>query len=174
MFKEIDPKKIVIDKRFQGICRRPFYGHPHGCPNYGKKQGCPPINFLENEIFDFNREMFVIYTCFNIGEFAEKMRQTHPEWEKFPRQLYNPRRWQPTARKMHRLDIVSFLDQTNYLNVDSFPEAKGVNITELMKQIGINLNWEWPPQHILENNHYKNNVSYLVSLAGHLVNSHRG
>lgn len=171
MFQQIDSKKIVIDKNFLGMCLRPFYGHSKGCPNYGKKEGCPPCKFLENEIMDFNREIYVIYTRFETGVFAEKMRQNHPEWASSPRQWYNPRRWQPTARKMHKQDINSFLRQTNFMYVDSSPEARGVNVTSLMHQVGIDLNWQWPPKHEIENNGYKNNYTYVVSLAGHLVNS---
>jgi predicted metal-binding protein len=173
MFSQIDANKIKIDKRIPGLCKRPFYGHAHGCPNYGKKEGCPPCNFLEDDFLDFNREIYVIYTKFELGNFAEKMRITHPEWRDFPRQLYNPRRWQNTARKLHRKDILEFLSEHKLMHVDNSPEARGVNVSELMKQVGITLNWKWPPEHILENQRYKENLTYIISLAGYLKNSIR-
>jgi hypothetical protein len=101
------------------------------------------------------------------------MSNLHQEWKNFPRQLYNPRRWQPSARKIHRQDIDEFLNSHNYFNTDSSPEARGVNVTSLMQNLGITLNWQWPPKHDLENESYKNNLVYLVSLAGHLIHSHR-
>lgn len=173
MFTKIDASRIVIDRKFQGLCCKPFYGHPKGCPNFGKKQGCPPCSFLESDFFDFSRDLFVIYTAFKVGEFAERMRQEHPEWKDFPRQWYNPRRWQPQARAMHRRDIKEFLSQHPEMFIDYSAEARGVNYTELMRQIGIELKWAWPPAHVLEGERYKENLSYVISLAGYLRNSHR-
>jgi hypothetical protein len=173
MFQQINPSQIVIDRMFQGLCCKPFHGHPKGCPNFGKKTDCPPCSLLENDFLDFTRELFVIYTAFKVGEFAEQMRQKHPQWAGFPRQWYNPRRWQPQARAMHREDIRAFRKSYPDTMIDHGPEARGVNITELMKSIGINLDWRWPPPHILEEEQYKNNITYRVSLAGYLINSPR-
>jgi len=160
MIKKIDPLDLVYSGRIQGLCTTPFYNHPRGCPNWGKKDGCPPGLPLIDRFFDFNSDMYVIYTKFPIGEFAEKMRIMHPEWSEHPRQWYNPRRWQGTARKEHRLEIDRFLSRYPGFEVDKTPEGHGVNVTELMKLVGVELNWEWPPEHNLENK------SYIVSLAG--------
>lgn len=169
MFVQIDPKVVVIDKTFMGMCKLPFYGHPRGCPNYGKKEGCPPSKFVESDIFDFNQDLFVIYTPFNVGIFAERMKQTHLEWAKFPRQWYNPRRWQPSARALHRDDLDEFHKATDLSYYeDNSPEARGVNVSSLMNSIGIPLNWQWPPAHVSENKAYEKNLVYVVSLAGHL------
>lgn len=168
MFVQIDPKIVIIDKIFQNMCKLPFYGHSRGCPNYGKKEGCPPSKFVESDLFDFNQNLFVIYTPFNVGIFAERMKKAHPEWANFPRQLYNPRRWQPSARKIHREDISEFHRANLSYYIDNSPEARGVNVTSLMNSINVPLNWEWPPKHISENNDYENNLVYVVSLAGKL------
>ena len=113
--------------------------------------------------FNFEKEFYIIYTKHNIGEFAERMRLEHPEWKNHPRQWYNPRRWQPTARKEHRLELENFLEEHEGLKITKCPEAYGVNVTELMKNTGIELKWEWPPEH----KNYLENFSYIVSLAGH-------
>lgn len=160
MIVTIDSKLVYYEKRIQNLCKVPFYGHPKGCPNHGRKEGCPPHQPLIDGIFDLNSELYVIYTEFAVGEFAERMRETHPKWSEHPRQWYNPRRWQPRARKEHRKEIERFLIEHESLIVNSFPEAHGVNVTKLMENIGITLDWQWPPKHNLENK------TYIVSLGG--------
>jgi hypothetical protein len=201
MIIKINPEIIPYDNLIRKLCLTPYYGHSRGCPNYCKKQGCPPIKLINN-FFDFNKDIFVVYTKFPVGEFAERMRKAHPEWtefnypdqpkksrkfvdevinelatkhswpkEYFPepklqnwtsaREWYNPRRWQGTARKDHKLELQSFLEQYPDLIIDSSPEARGVNLTGLMYELGIKLNWQWPPIHNIKN------TSYLISLAGY-------
>ena len=173
MFAQIDPKQIVVDRKFQGMCCLPFYGHPNGCPNFGKKHGCPPNSFLETEFLDFSRDMYVIYTKFDITSFSRKMLEMHHKSKNYPRQLCNPRRWQPHTRKLHNENINYFHNLHNSMYLDNSPEARGVNVTALMKTIGIELDWNWPPKQILELE--KNNPAniYTLSLAGYLINSPR-
>ena len=111
--------------------------------------------------------MYVIYTEFAVGEFAERMRVNHPEWENQPRQWYNCIRWQGTARKHHNTDIRSFifsmlLKKNRDVVVDKNPEALGVNVTEIMKQVGIELEWNY------HEDHDPNRLTYRVSIAGTL------
>ena len=160
MIQKIDSSKIVYNKGIQSLCKKPFYGHAQGCPNYGEKEGCPPGIPLINNVFDFNSEMFVIYTAFPVGEFAERMRLGHPEWSEHSRQWYNPRLWQGTARKEHREELENFMDKYSGFEIDRTPEGHGVNVTELMGGIGVQLQWGWPPEHNLENK------TYIVSLGG--------
>ena len=160
MIHKIDSSKIIYDKRMQGLCKLPFHGHAKGCPNFGKKLGCPPDIPLIDKVFDFNSDMFVIYTTFPVGEFAERMRVGHPEWSEHPRQWYNPRLWQGTARRDHRFEVEKFMGQYSGFEVNGTPEGHGVNVTELMKEVGVELEWGWPPEHSLENK------SYIVSLGG--------
>lgn len=160
MHRKVDISKLHLNKIFQNICRRKFYGHPHGCPNYGKKPGCPPFAPLLSEVLDLTQPVYVIYTEFALGQFAERMRLTHPAWQEHPRQWYNPRRWQPTARKMHRQDIAEFKRDHPETFIIASPEANGVNLTEVMQSIGITLSWQWPPEH------KKDNVTYVITMAG--------
>ena len=125
-----------------------------------RKKDVPQTLNYWTKFFIFDKELFLIYTTFPIGQFAERMKELHPEWEKFPREMYNPRRWQSTARKEHREELKNFLEKYPLLNYTSSPEAHGVNVTNLMKNIGINLNWVWPPEHNLEN------ITYIVSIGG--------
>ncbi|MGV8086458.1 MAG: hypothetical protein ACP5N1_02395 [Candidatus Woesearchaeota archaeon] len=165
MITQIPSEYIVYDKKIINLCRVPFYNHSKGCPNWNKKEGCPPNVPLIDKILDFNKELYMIYNEFPIGEFAEKMRLMHPEWQEHPRQWYNPRRWQGTARKIHKKERIIALEKG--IDTIVWPEAHGVNVTGTMKNIGIILNWDWPPQHILENEEYKKNVSYIISIGGY-------
>jgi hypothetical protein len=109
--------------------------------------------------------MYVIYTEYPVGLFAERMRLNHPEWEQQPRQWYNCIRWQGIARKQHKIDIRSFkwaMRMIPDLHVDQNPEALGVNVSEIMKQVGIDLQWNY------HENHDINRKTYRVSIAGNL------
>lgn len=160
MIQKIDSSKIIYNKGIQGLCKKPFYGHARGCPNFGKKFGCPPGLPLIDEFLNLNSNIYVIYTSFPVGKFAERMRAGHSEWSEHPRQWYNPRLWQGTARKEHRLEVDYFLESHPFHIVDRTPEGHGVNVTELMKEVGVELQWGWPPEHNLENK------TYIVSLTG--------
>lgn len=162
MIVKISSDIIKYEKRIQNLCKLPYYGHSKGCPNYGKKEGCPPKSLLINHLFDLDTELYVIYTEFAVGMFADRMKTAHANWAGQPREWYNPRRWQPKARKEHREEIDKFLSEHPEMRITRSPEANGVNVTKLMKEIDINLNWQWPPEHNLENK------VYLVSLGGHL------
>ena len=66
--------------------------------------------------------------------------------------------WQPKARKQLREKIKDFLRQRkdrNELKIVDCPEGCGVNVTETMKQLNIEL--EWPPKI----------YAYQVVLIGH-------
>lgn len=142
MIIELVPETLVINKRFQDICIRPYPNHPKGCPNYNKKAGCPPDQPFLNEVLDFEKPIYVIYTDFPIGEHASQMKQKHPEWTE--RQIYNCLYWQPRARKIHRQEEERALRSYAIQKIERCPEALGLNVTEMMKTLGIEL--EWPPR----------------------------
>jgi hypothetical protein len=160
MIQQIEPSILAYNRKFQDLCMHPFYGHSHGCPNYGRKIGCPPNQSLIDKVLDFENELYAIYTAFRVGEFAQRMRDLHPEWSQQPRQWYNPRRWQPTSRKQHQNELITFLREYRNMTVITVPEAHGINVTDLLSKLGITLNWEWPPKHALDN------LVYTVSIAG--------
>ena len=76
MIIQIDPMTIPYDTLIQGLCKTPFYGHSKGCPNHGKKEGCPPQKMIDS-VFDMEKEMYIIATEYPLGEFAERMRKEH-------------------------------------------------------------------------------------------------
>ena len=152
---------IIHGKLYQNLCRTPYHNHPKGCPNYGKRQDCPPCEQVSNR-FDLSKPIYVIYTEFPVGTFAERMRVCHPEWDDQPRQWYNCIRWQGTARKHHKKDVLEFQKLFPILHVDMNPEALGVNVTELMKQAGIELESNY------HEDHDPKRKTYRVSIAGNL------
>ena len=167
MIKKIDPKIIVYDTEIQCLCARPYYKHPSGCPNYNKKDGCPPNQPPIDRVLDFKKEVYIIYTEFKVGEFAERMRLNHPKWSEHPRQWYNPRLWQSHTRKLQGIEEANAMKENSLTKIVRSPEAHGVNVTELMKNIEIFLKWGWPPEHI----EHLNNTVYIVSLGGHDLNA---
>jgi len=142
MIVKIDPEIIPFGEYVQDFCKNPYPLHSKGCPNYGKKQGCPPCSLIDKEL-DFKRDLYLIYTEFKIGEFAERMKEKYPHWTE--KQTYNCRLWQPRARKEHNLEIEKAKKEYS-IDVIKSPEAKGVNVNLLMAKIGIKL--EWPPRKI--------------------------
>ena len=41
---------LVIDGQTRESCRLPYPGHPHGCPNYGRGDECPPKVSVVSEV----------------------------------------------------------------------------------------------------------------------------
>jgi predicted metal-binding protein len=166
MIEKITHDKIEYNKKFQYLCKHPFYGHQKGCPNYGKKRSCPPHVPLIDEVLELNKGLYLIFTEFNVGEFAERIRKSHPDW-KSSRQWYNSRYWQPKARKLQRKEEAYAKREKSIDCIINNPEALGVNVSRLMAVSGINLKWEWPPEHEIKNKGFLGNTVYLVSLGGY-------
>jgi len=129
---------IWIDEKFQEMCKTPYWGHPRGCPNYGKRKTCPPQQKMFFDVFD--KDFYLIYTKFDLRSHIEKMKQRHPKWTN--RQLKCCLYWQGTARKNLKNEIKRFKQIFPNHFVTICPEAMGVNVTDLMKKnAGIDLQW---------------------------------
>ena len=139
---KINQKKIspVIDISVRKLCKRPYPNHPKGCPNYGKKNGCPPGANLWTDIYDTNIATWVFWARFDLAAHREKMTVKHPTWSR--RQLDCCLYWQSKARKP-LYDYLKTWDFPGFL-ISKVPEAMGINVTETMRKIGIEL--EWPPE----------------------------
>ncbi len=123
------------------LCQRPYYGHPRGCPNWGKRDSCPPAAWNLYDVFLQDREFFIIWNRFDLGFHRERMKELHPKWTE--RQLLCCLYWQPRARKQLRHVVARFQKEHPTCFIQFCPEALGVNVTETMRRIGIKL--EWPP-----------------------------
>ncbi|MCX6746934.1 MAG: hypothetical protein NTU63_02245 [Candidatus Pacearchaeota archaeon] len=151
MIVQINPKDLsYLDaKKF---CCLPYPNHPKGCPNYRKKEGCPPNIPRLEEALDLNKEIYLIYTEFNIGEHAERMKRLHSDWS--DKQIYCCLYWQPKARKMQRQEEEKSKKEKGINLILTSPEAMGINLVSFMNKIGVKL--EWPPR----------KITRLVSLGG--------
>ena len=150
-FIEVEP---IIDYNMRKICMRKYPNHPKGCPNFGKKAGCPPtLPRIEDLILmGIRQPIYAIFNRFDFKGHCDKMRKLHPQWSQ--RQIECCLYWQGTARKSLREKVENFLTKHPHYDIVECPEGAGVNLTETMRNAGIIL--EWPPV----------NYTYQVVLAG--------
>jgi hypothetical protein len=138
----------VIDAKARGLCLRPYPGHPHGCPNFGKRSDCPPAAPSFFSHFDPGSPVYAVIADFDIAAHAERMRERHPEWSN--RQLHCCLYWQGSVRKTLREGLKRFFDE--HPEADGYestecPEAMGIDVTATLAAVGVNL--EWPPRSVV-------------------------
>jgi len=132
----------VIDPTVRGLCTRAYPGHPRGCPNFGSKPGCPPQAPLLADVLMLDMPVFAVWNVFDLAGHVERLRAKHPTWSN--RQLVCCLYWQPMARIALRWEIRQLIrGPYRLLRVVTCPEAMGVNVTETMRAVGVEL--EWPP-----------------------------
>ena len=134
--------KPIIDVSMRGLCKREYPNHKRGCPNWDKKQGCPPKAPMIDKILNVNEPVYAIYNKYPFGEHVRRMKDKHPDWTK--RQAECCLYWQGTARKNLREKTSAFIWKHPHYSLISCSEGAGVNLTETMKNAGIEL--EWPPE----------------------------
>lgn len=142
----------VIDFKVRSLCRLPYPGHPHGCPNWSRRENCPPACRTFEWLLDMKAPVFCVFNQFDLKSHVEKMSVAHPAWSitRLRCCLY----WQAGARKQLRNRVQTFLRKHPGLVPVYCPEGAGVDVTCTMAQIGVEL--EWPPV----------NVAYQVALVG--------
>lgn len=148
--KKINP--IFLYEPVNNLCTKPYYNHKKGCPNFGKKEGCPPVVKPLDLIFNFNESIFVIWNIFNLATHINKMRSLHPAWTM--RQLECCLYWQPRARKQLKLETDLFVFEHQDYIIINCPEAHSIDVTKTMSSIGEAL--QWPPI----------NTTYQIAFAG--------
>lgn len=136
--KEVE---VVIDYKLRGLCGRSYRKHPKGCPNFGKKNYCPPkVGFFDKYFQPLAR---VVAVGMNFEDYKEKRKKDHPNWTEW--QLVNPLYWQgmmkARLKQLATYELEELKDKD--LVVVNVPEAMGVNLTETCKRAGLIL--EWPP-----------------------------
>jgi predicted metal-binding protein len=151
-FVQIKNIKRFIDYSVRGLCCKPYYNHKNGCPNFGKRDICPPQAPKFEDYYDLSKRFFVIYTEFDLESHVAKLREKHPQWSK--RQLYCCYYWQKKAVRNLDWEILNFKYMYGGFAVTKIPEAMGINVDLLMKSIGIEL--EWMPK----------TTAYKVAIAG--------
>lgn len=144
----------VIIRPVHSLCLRPYPNHKNGCPNYGKKKGCPPGVPMFDSVCYVSKPTYAIYNVFDFRGHVERMKVKHSNWSQ--RQIECCLYWQGAARKKleERIEIFKRLTIRGRYFITTVPEAMGVNVTETMKNVGVEL--EWPPV----------NVAYQIAMAG--------
>ena len=142
--------KPVLQNSVRNLCCKPYPNHPKGCPNFNKRDICPPTAPFLDQYFDLDKKVLAVVIHFNLGQHVAKMKDRHPNWSQ--RQLECCLYWQGTARKKLRQEIAYNMPRTTLFDgheliVTDCPEAMGVDVTATMKEVGIIL--EWPPKKIV-------------------------
>ena len=140
--------KPVIDLSVRQLCYQPYPNHPKGCPNYGKRDTCPPQRPTLSNILDLTKSILAVWVSFNLAAYRVRMLKKHPDWSR--RQLDCCLYWQGGVDKQlgkemrYNLARYPLFDNAKKLISIYVPEATGVNVTETMKNAGVEL--EWPPE----------------------------
>jgi len=124
-------------------CKLPYPEHPHGCPNFGRKEGCPPKAKLFSELVNY--PMFLIGIRFDLSAHIEQMRQKHPDWSL--RQLKCLLYWQGHINKVLRQKCEEIASKHPDYIILYKPEANGINLFATCYKLGIIL--ERSPQHFV-------------------------
>ncbi|HJX65923.1 MAG TPA: hypothetical protein VJ860_18440 [Polyangia bacterium] len=134
---------LVVDPKMRALCVKPYPLHPHGCPNFRKKECCPPQIKLLPDYYDMTAPFWAIWNVFELGKHVAAMQAAHPGWSE--RQTFCCLYWQPGARKALEAEIQGFQGEhmRDGLLYTRCPEAMGLNVTETLRRVGVSL--EWPP-----------------------------
>ena len=121
-----------------------FYTMPGSCPAiFGHP--CLQAPYFD-KYFDLSFPVLAVINEFNIQKHMQKMLLNNPTWNEY--QQANCLYWQAGARNVldRKIDHVLKQDRFKRYEAKIVPEAMGVNITETLHNIGIDL--EWPPRKI--------------------------
>ena len=129
-------EKIVIDPNVRSLCVYPYPDHPKGCPNFGKKEGCPPKVCMIQNFVDL-RQVFFLIVRFNLAQHIIKMKELHPSWTN--RQTKCLLYWQPHVRVEQKIMERDFFIVWNrsQLNITYSPEAMGVDVFKTLEAYNI-------------------------------------
>ncbi len=137
----LGPTSVVCQPEIQRLCLCPYYNHPKGCPNYGKRTDCPPKTSLFSDVF--KEKAYVAAVVFNFKNYLEVKRDEHPDWTE--RALRNSRHWQGHLRAELKKFVSEELSGCDTVIFN--PEAMGVNVTKTCWRVGLKI--EWPPKKVV-------------------------
>lgn len=135
----------VVDMSVRGLCVAPYPDHKKGCPNFNRKEGCPPKAPRIHELIDLSQPVYAVWNRFDFGAHVERMREKHPGWSE--RQLRCCLYWQPSARKQLKRLLMRVMrnpdgiEQKDRVVLVACPEGAGIDVTKTMADIGIELEW---------------------------------
>ena len=134
--------EVFVDERARDgtWCTMKYPNHPKGCPNFNKKDTCPPLAPKVEDLINVLGETYAVVYTFDLKAHAEKMKKKHEHWSR--RQCRNPLYWQNSVRsklrKMsHNLAVVLNTISAKKHIVLEIPEANGVNVFKTMAKTGV-------------------------------------
>lgn len=127
-------KELVIDYRAREWCKLPYPNHPKGCPNYGRKDTCPPTVALIYDVFDLDNYLWLVVHEFDLASHVRRMLTLHPNWS--GRQARCVLYWQPRVNKILREDTQTYSTLAN-ASYTLCPEAMGVDVIKTANKCGI-------------------------------------
>lgn len=128
-------RKLVKTERAGAWCKLPYYNHPKGCPNYGKKSYCPPNAPSLEEYFDLEKELYLVHSEFNLAEHEHKMKEKHPNWSRHQCRcvLY----WQSRSRKQMKERVERAVKFLSANRITACPEGMGMNVFATARHSGL-------------------------------------
>lgn len=124
---------IISDIRSRDWCKLPYPNHPHGCPNYDKRIGCPPQVSLFNEVI--TSPYTLVGIKFNLEKWINRMKDKHPNWS--DKQARCCLYWQGKVRKVLREKCKEIVKDEEMILYK--PEAMGIHVFRTCASIGIKL-----------------------------------
>jgi len=124
---------VVIDLRARNWCKLPYPDHPKGCPNYNKRESCPPLVALFEDKIE--PPYILVGVKFNLDKWVKRMKEKHPEWS--DRQARCCLYWQGKVRKILRKTCENICREDELIIYN--PEGMGVHVFETCRRLGIKL-----------------------------------
>lgn len=129
--------KIYFSNKISEWCQLPYPRHPKGCPNYNKSDKCPPKAKPLGEIFDLNKDCYLIIYKFNLKKHIDYMRDRNPKLTNNQAKcvLY----FQNRVRKEMKWAFRILLQSDRELIYNDIPEAHGVNVIKTLRRMNVNI-----------------------------------
>jgi predicted metal-binding protein len=104
---KIRKETIILTKETHKWCQRGYKGNEGGCPNYGKKELCPPHSAFLGGFIDLYSQFYLLVCGLDLITYKEIRASRHPQWSE--RQLEHPYYWQGSIKKILRREILNVL-----------------------------------------------------------------
>lgn len=134
VIKRYEVIDLVIDDRAREWCLLPYPNHPKGCPNYNRKDECPPLAPVIKDFIDLKKKKWFLVAKFNLQAHADKMKAKHSHWT--DKQARCVLYWQGSVRKQ-LTDACKELILNTSLVFTLIPEAMGIQVIKTAKKLNI-------------------------------------
>lgn len=121
-------------------CKLPYPNHPKGCPNFGKRGGCPPDAPLWQSLVE--SPYLLVYQRFDLEAQENRMLKKHPNWS--TRQARCCLYWQKSVTssviaEAQKFVLLDYLFGSKSLYIIKNPEGAGVDLFRTCRLVGIEL-----------------------------------